>query len=63
MKEQGGIVVLIERDLPKGKDHHKSEMQVLDITPDYIIKNDGDLKVLRSKVERIISKLRKYEGL
>lgn len=63
VKEQGGIVVLIERDLPKGKDHHKSEMQVLDITPDYIIKNDGDLKVLRSKVERIVSKLRKYEGL
>lgn len=63
VKEQGGVIILVERDMPRGKDTHKSEMQVLDITPDYIIKNDGDLKLLRSKVERIVSKLRKYEGL
>lgn len=63
VKEQGGVVVFVERDMPKGKDSHKSEMQVLDITPDYIIKNDGDLKMLRQKVERLVNKLKKNEGL
>ena len=50
IKEQGGIVIRVERDALQSSDTHSSETAMADIQPNCIIDNNGDLETLRASI-------------
>ena len=55
IKEQGGIVIRVERDGLQSSDTHSSETAMKGIVPDYIIENNKGLKELSNSVGHLVA--------
>lgn len=55
IRKKGGIIILINSDFCNSIDNHKSEE--VDITPDYIIRNNSSKEELYKKIDTIINEL------
>lgn len=53
IKNNGGILIKIERDNLNNTDLHKSEQELDDIIPDIIIKNDKDISNYLCKINNL----------
>lgn len=54
IKEQGGIIIRVEREGLQSSDTHSSETAMKEIVPDYIIENKKGLKELKNAVGLLV---------
>lgn len=54
IKEQGGIIIRVERKGLQSSDTHSSETAMKQIVPDIIIDNNGDLRALYGNVSALV---------
>ena len=54
IKEQGGIIIRVEREGLQSSDTHSSETAMREIVPDIIIDNNSDLRALYGKVIALV---------
>ena len=54
IKEQGGIIIRVEREGLQSNDTHSSETAMREIAPDYIIENKKGLKELKNAVGLLV---------